>query len=541
MAESDPLLNVFSGERALHDFYDPDKCPPIPLVELPARLNPYRGDGVRIYAKLMSHVPATNIKSLPGEKGAITEDTHTLVEYSSGSTVISLGILANIYGIPHTKAYLSNKTSPTKLDLLRFFGLDLTLFAGHGQPEPQDPNGGIFTATQHGQQEGRYNPDQYSNPENYESHMRWTGPQIMKQLPGISVFAASIGTSGTMTGTGLYLKDVKPSIARVGVCTTPGDRVPGPRMFSLLAPVTFPWRSSVDTIEEVGPYASYAQSLALCRAGLLVGPSSGLALQGLFNFLEKKKKAGELDKLRDAKGEILCVFICCDQPFQYISEYFQKLGPEHFLPIRNAELIGVDPYDYNIDWEITPHTAHALLAGSEPPQVQSTPLPTPENRNTALPALPPLDAERPLPPLEGSERTVIVLDLRAPADFSAAHIRGARSLPVCVRGGANPYKDAGAMGRVFAVLEARLGGKDKEPLVDLLPALAGRTVLTLSYRGHTARLAMSVLRARGVRAHCVMGGREAWVRAPVGEVGEQITEDGGEGEQGGLWEASCAL
>jgi cysteine synthase A len=55
------------------------------------------------------------------EKGKITDDTHTLVEYSSGSTVISMGILANIYGIQNTKAYLSNKTSPTKLDLLRFF------------------------------------------------------------------------------------------------------------------------------------------------------------------------------------------------------------------------------------------------------------------------------------------------------------------------------------------------------------------------------------------------------------------------------------
>jgi cysteine synthase A len=95
----------------------------------------------------MSHTPATNVKLLPGtiplktkisaveqdsslalnmilrgqEKGKITDDTHTLVEYSSGSTVISMGILAHIYGIQNTKAYLSNKTSPTKLDLLRFF------------------------------------------------------------------------------------------------------------------------------------------------------------------------------------------------------------------------------------------------------------------------------------------------------------------------------------------------------------------------------------------------------------------------------------
>ncbi|KAJ6577922.1 tryptophan synthase beta subunit-like PLP-dependent enzyme [Mycena capillaripes] len=494
---SDPILNVFSGEHALHDFYDPDKAPPIPLVELPERLNPYKKDGIQIYAKLMSHTPATNVKLLPAlnmilrgqEKGKITEDTHTLVEYSSGSTVISMGILAHIYGIQNTKAYLSNKTSPTKLDLLRFFGLDLTLFAGHGQPEPLDPNGGIFTATQDGEQDGYYNPDQYSNPENYESHMRWTGPQIIKQLPSISVFAASIGTSGTMTGSGLYLKSVKPSVARVGVCTTPGDRVPGPRMFSLLAPVEFPWREAVDCIEEVGPFESYEKSLELCRNGLLVGPSSGLALLGLFKFLDKKKAAGELDSLRNPDGNIPCVFICCDQPFQYISEYYEKLGPSYFLPIRNSELIGVDPYNYNVDWEITPATAHEMLIAAFAPSVSS-------------PAL-------------------AVLDLRDAADFEAAHIAGALNLPLGARAAANPYKHPPTMVKQFTLLDERLGTKDAEFGAGSA-ALEGKVVLTLSYKGHVGRLAMSILRNRGLVAHCVMGGVEAW-------------------EQGGLWTRSCDL
>jgi cysteine synthase A len=79
-------------------------------------------------------------------------------------------------------------------------------------------------------------------------------------------------------------------------------------MFSLLAPVEFPWRDAVDCIEEVAPFESFEKSLELCRAGLLVGPSSGLALIGLFKFLEKKKKAGELDGLRGADGGIDCEF-----------------------------------------------------------------------------------------------------------------------------------------------------------------------------------------------------------------------------------------
>lgn len=59
-------LNVYSGEDSLKQYYDPEFQPPLPLVEIPARLNPYRKDGVRIYAKMMTMLPANNVKALPG-------------------------------------------------------------------------------------------------------------------------------------------------------------------------------------------------------------------------------------------------------------------------------------------------------------------------------------------------------------------------------------------------------------------------------------------------------------------------------------------
>ena len=82
--------------------------------------------------------------------------------------------------------------------------------------------------------------------------------------------------------------------------------MPGPRSFSLLAPVEFPWRDSVDDIEEIASFESFEKSLELCRNGLLVGPSSGLALLGLVKYLEREKEAGRLDRLRNADGEIPC-------------------------------------------------------------------------------------------------------------------------------------------------------------------------------------------------------------------------------------------
>lgn len=58
--------NVYFGPDALKKYFDPDCQPPLPLVELPERLNPYRQDRVRIYAKMMTMHPANNVKAMPG-------------------------------------------------------------------------------------------------------------------------------------------------------------------------------------------------------------------------------------------------------------------------------------------------------------------------------------------------------------------------------------------------------------------------------------------------------------------------------------------
>lgn len=150
-------------------------------------------------------------------------DARTIVEYSSGSTVISLSIISRIFGISDVRAYLSNKTSDAKLKMMRFFGLDLyvlphfpfffpschishplspfrprccshrTLFGGPSQPEPLDPRGGIHAAVEEGHKAGHYNPNQYENPNNWGAHVRWTGKQIFTQLPEIDIFCAGMG------------------------------------------------------------------------------------------------------------------------------------------------------------------------------------------------------------------------------------------------------------------------------------------------------------------------------------------------------------
>lgn len=67
MSSANPL-NIFKGPNALAQFFDPEKNPPLPLVELPEALNPLRQDGVRIFAKMLTQLPAQNVKSLPGRR-----------------------------------------------------------------------------------------------------------------------------------------------------------------------------------------------------------------------------------------------------------------------------------------------------------------------------------------------------------------------------------------------------------------------------------------------------------------------------------------
>lgn len=352
--------NVYFGPNSLKKYFNPDCQPPLPLVELPEYLNPFYDDGVRIYAKMMTMHPANNVKAMPGEmisgtdlmhtsaliQGAAlnmlessvdSNKTKTIIEYSSGSTVISMSMIARVmHGVQDTRAFLSNKTSDAKLKLMQFFGLDITLFGGPSQPEPVDDRGGIQSARRIAKESDNIvNPNQYENNNNWQSHMRWTGPQIFRQLPEINVLCAGMGTSGTMTGLGTYFKGVKPSVMRLGVCTAVGDRVPGPRSYALMRPVEFPWKEAVDAIEEVGSADSYSLSLKLCREGLVCGPSSGFNLQGLFQMLSKRKAVGTLSNLAGSDGITHCVFLCCDLPYQYISEYFQKLKTDEFPAIRN--------------------------------------------------------------------------------------------------------------------------------------------------------------------------------------------------------------
>ncbi|KAK2592360.1 hypothetical protein QQS21_009940 [Conoideocrella luteorostrata] len=457
------------------------------------------------------------------ENGVEPGQTKTIIESSSGSTVISMAMVARAFhGINDVQAYLSNKTSETKVRLMQFFGLNVTLFGGPAQPTPVDDRGGIRAAARKAaESDSVCSPNQYQNDDNWKAHVRWTGPQIYKQLPDINVIVASMGTSGTMTGLGAYFKETKPSVYRIAVCTNSGERVPGPREYSLMKEVKFPYKAAVDALEEVGAKDSYSLSLDLTRQGIVCGPSSGFTLQGLFQRLEKRKQDGTLSQLAGSNGEINCVFICSDLPYQYLNEYFQNLGPEKFSPVNNARLRNVDLYRYDDAWERKAADALTDFFTIQPVGGQDTLLSLGTSGFGELEKY-----------LVAKPRTQI-LDFRRSIDFEAFHLPNSVNMPLealkqgaaCGSPFANPVDDCTMLEELWLELEGLFSTqKDgtKNPITEALMAmLKNRKVLTICYDGDSARVANSVLRAKGVESESIYGGFAALATVQLPNAGSE--------------------
>lgn len=191
---------------------------------------------------------------------------------------------------------------------------------------------GIEEARELGKQNGYFNPAQYENSSNPRAYEKWVAPQIVEQTGGkLSVFAAGLGTTGTMVGASRYFRrEMNSKVTLVGVMCSPNQAVPGVRSEARLKEISFDWRCSSDSIVEVGTKESFKTSLALCRCGLVAGPSSGFALAGLQQFLELQNKNGNLDSLRNQDGEVLAVFICPDTPLPYLDKYSTHLDAADF-------------------------------------------------------------------------------------------------------------------------------------------------------------------------------------------------------------------
>ena len=203
----------------------------------------------------------------------------TLVEASSGNTAIALAAMAALEGIPIIITIPDGVPDEKKV-LLRMLGAEVWPTPDDLCPVDNPGDGAIALArsivTSDGEDAYVW-PDQYSNPDNVRAHYETTGPEIWRQTEGrIRTFVAGMGTCGTLTGVGGFLKEQDASIQVVAVEPQRGHRLPGLKSFAeAKAPDILDW-SVIDEVIVVEDEPAYEMTKRLFREeALMVGPSTG--------------------------------------------------------------------------------------------------------------------------------------------------------------------------------------------------------------------------------------------------------------------------
>lgn len=176
----------------------------------------------KVYAKMESLNPGYSVKDRIGismvdwaEREGVIKKGGTLIEATSGNTGIGLALVAAVRGYKCVFS-LTEKVSVEKMRYLKSLGADIIVCPAAAKPGTPDHY--VETAKRIARETpNSFYPDQYNHPANPEAHYRTTGPEIWEDTEGkITHFVASIGTGGTISGTGRYLKEMNPEIKVIG-------------------------------------------------------------------------------------------------------------------------------------------------------------------------------------------------------------------------------------------------------------------------------------------------------------------------------------
>jgi cystathionine beta-synthase len=323
-----------------------------------------------IYAKMESLNPGYSVKDRIGvsmidwaEKEGALKKGGTIIEATSGNTGIGLALTAAIRGYKCIFV-LTDKVSVEKMRYLKALGADIVVCpsaAKHGTPDHY-----VETARRiAGETPNSFYPDQYNHPANPAAHYRTTGPELWRDTDGkITHFVSGIGTGGTITGTGRYLKEQNPNIQIIGadpygsIFKTYKDSGHVPEATPYLVegigqslPVGNADMKIVDDIINITDRESFEFARQLSRReAIFCGGSTGT------NF------AAALKVAKDLGEDDLVVFIVCDTGEHYLTKFHsdewmkeklllepQRITAGLIAETKNAgapgELIFVSPQD----------------------------------------------------------------------------------------------------------------------------------------------------------------------------------------------------
>jgi len=265
--------------------------------------------GNLVLAKLEGNNPAGSVKDRPAlnmirraaERGTIRPGDR-LIEATSGNTGIALAMAAAIMGY-RMRLIMPEHMSEERRGLMKSFGAEIVLTPKEGGMEAAIDLANAMETRGEG-----IRLDQFSNPDNPAAHYETTGPEIWRDTQGrVTHFVSSMGTTGTIMGTGRYLKERNPAVQIIGVQPEEGSNIPGIRRWpeAYLPRIYDP--KGVDRIIDVsqGQAEQTARDLAALE-GIFGGISSGGAMAAALRLSAE---------VRDA----VIVVIVCDRGDRYLS------------------------------------------------------------------------------------------------------------------------------------------------------------------------------------------------------------------------------
>jgi [CysO sulfur-carrier protein]-thiocarboxylate-dependent cysteine synthase len=277
-----------------------------PLVKL-SRLT--LKPGVNVYAKLEGFNPTGSVKDRialfminAAEKSGELSPDKIVLEPTSGNTGISLAMVCRAKGYRLLCVLPDNVTSERE-SLLKAFGAEV-VYAENAV----STNDAVFKAQQMLQDEpGRYfMPYQYGNEANPRAHYETTGPEILRDVPEIEVFVAGLGTGGTLTGVGHYLKEHRPDVKIVAAVPHPGDLVQGLRALEegFIPPVLD--ESVLDGRIVVDSVSSFAMTKELMgKEAIFAGISGGAVMRVAVRAAERMESGNVVALLADGGWKYL--------------------------------------------------------------------------------------------------------------------------------------------------------------------------------------------------------------------------------------------
>ena len=274
-----------------------------PLLAL-SNIEAHKGISAKLFGKLESWNPAGSVKDrvalsmiLDAEAKGLLKPGSTIIEPTSGNTGIGLASVAACRGY-RAVIVMPDSMSMERRMLMTAYGAELVLTEG-----AKGMTGAIEKAEQLAKEiPGSFIPGQFENPANPAAHYATTGPEIWADMDGqVDIFVAGVGTGGTLTGTGKYLKEQNPQVQVIAVepAKSPllSKGVAGSHGLQGIGANFVPQVLDTDIYDEVIPVTeeeAYAAGRLMGRSeGILIGISSGAALHAAIEIAKKPENAGK--------------------------------------------------------------------------------------------------------------------------------------------------------------------------------------------------------------------------------------------------------